>query len=469
METTTRHVPRTLSVFTLAMINLAAIGSVKNWPINAEYGFSSLFFLLLAAIVFFLPVSLVAAELATGWPKAGGIYAWVKEAFGHRTGFLAIWLLWFENVIWYPTILAFIAATLAYIFNPTLAESTGYNVAVILSVFWGMTLLNLLGMRTSSLISTVGVICGTFIPGLLIIFLGFTWFTEGNPLHIDLSWKGLVPNMSDPKQLIFFTGTLLSFAGMEMSAVHARDVQYPQKDYPRAIFLSALIIIVLSSFGILSIASVIPKEQISLTAGSMQAFNIFLAPYHLHYLVPVIAALIFIGAIGSMSTWIVGPCKGLLGAAQGGDLPPYLRQVNKKGMPVPLLILQGLIVTFLSLLFFLMPSINGAFWILIALVTQVYLIMYILMFMAAIRLRYTKPEVERGYKIPGDKLGMWCVAGLGILSSLLTFTIGFFPPEQLLIGNTTFYVGFLIVGIVIVCLAPAGILLFKKPSWDHPP
>jgi amino acid transporter len=118
LESTTRHVPRTLTVFMLAMINISSIGGVKNWPIIAEYGFSSFFFLILGALLFFVPVSLVAAELATGWPKLGGVYAWVKEAFGHRTGFLSIWFLWVENVIWYPTILSFIAATLAYVIDP---------------------------------------------------------------------------------------------------------------------------------------------------------------------------------------------------------------------------------------------------------------------------------------------------------------------------------------------------------------
>ena len=111
-----------ISIFTLVMINLAAIGSIRNWPTIAETGFSSIFFFLLAALVFFLPTALVSAELATGWPKIGGIFVWVREAFGKRLGFLAIWLLWVENVIWYPTILSFIAATVAYTFDPAWGE-----------------------------------------------------------------------------------------------------------------------------------------------------------------------------------------------------------------------------------------------------------------------------------------------------------------------------------------------------------
>lgn len=464
-----RHVPRTLSVFALAMINLAAIGGVKNWPLTAEFGFASLFFLLLGALVFFIPVSLVSAELATAWPKVGGIYAWVREAFGHRTGFLAIWLLWIENAIWYPTILSFIAATLAYIFDPTLAQNNGYNIAVILVAFWGMTVMNMFGMRISSIISTVGVIAGTFVPGALIIGLGYLWYISGHPLQIDMSWSTLFPDITDPRQIVFFTGVMFSFAGMEMSAVHARDVKNPQKDYPRAMLLSVVLILVLSALGVLSIAIIVPQKDIVLTAGSMQAFTKFLNFYDLAYLVPWIAALVFIGAIGSLSTWIIGPSKGLLAAAQGGDLPPVLRKVNKHGVPIPMLCAQGAIVTVLSLMFIFMPSVSSAFWLLTTLVAQVYLIMYVMMFVSAIRLRYTKANVKRAYRVPGGNFGMWVVAGIGILSAVLTFVIGFWPPDQIPTGNYHFYLSFLILGIIIVCSIPYILLLFKKPSWDHVP
>lgn len=126
---------KTISIFTLAMINVAAVSSVRNWPTIAEYGFSSLFFFLLAAILFFIPVSMVAAELATGWPKEGGVFVWVKEAFGHRTGFLAVWLLWAENLVYYPALISFIAGTVAYIFNPLLSNSTLYILSFVVLLF----------------------------------------------------------------------------------------------------------------------------------------------------------------------------------------------------------------------------------------------------------------------------------------------------------------------------------------------
>ncbi|NGX26668.1 MAG: Glutamate/gamma-aminobutyrate antiporter, partial [Chlamydiae bacterium] len=330
---------RVLSVFLLTMINVATIGSVKNWPVTAEYGLSSVFFFLLATLIFFIPTSLVSAELATGWPKTGGVYAWVKEAFGHRSGFLAAWLQWMQTIVWYPTALSFIAATIAYIFNPKLAQNNLYTFFTILIVFWATTLINFRGMRTSGWISSLGMILGTFLPGLVIILLGFIWYFSGQPTQIAFTWGNLIPDMNNIGQLVLFTGVLISLAGMEMSAVHARDVEHPKRDYPKAILFSALIILGLSIPGVLAIAIVVPQQEISLLAGSLQAIAIFFEKYHLGPFIPLMALLITLGTIGSVSTWTVGPTKGLLAAAQTGDLPPLFRKLNKNAMPVPLLIM----------------------------------------------------------------------------------------------------------------------------------
>ncbi|MBI2743735.1 MAG: amino acid permease [Chlamydiales bacterium] len=459
---------RPLSLFTLAMINVATIGSVKNWPITAEYGLASVFFLVVASLLFFIPTALVAAELATGWPEHGGIFLWVKEAFGHRVGFLAIWLQWIQNVVWYPTILAFISGTLAYAFNPALADNKVYTLVVVLAVFWAATIANLQGMRISGWISSAGTILGTFIPGGLIIVLGVLWLFLGKPLQISLTMDNLIPDMSSIKQIVFFSGIVLSLMGMEMPAVHAKEVQDPQKTFPKAILLSIVIILGLSIPGVLAIAFVVPQSEINLLAGSIQAFASFVKAFDMSWMIPIMAVLIGAGAIASLSTWLVGPSKGLLTAAQTGDLPPFFRKQNKHHMPSGLLIFQGIIVTVITFLFLFMPTLNAAFWFISAIVAQLYLVMYFLMFAAAIKLRYTKPDVKRAYTIPGKKFGIWAVCGIGFLTSVATMVIGFFPPDQIQVGNIYLYLSALAGGVVFFCLGPYIILLFKSPKWVHP-
>lgn len=456
---------RSVSVFVLAMINVAAILSIKNWPLTAEYGFSSLFFFLISVIIFFIPVSLVAAELATAWPEKGGIFAWVKKALGHRFGFLAIWLLWIENVIWYPTILSFIAGTIAFAFNPSLAGNTLYLFFTVFGTFWLTTLVNLRGMKISGLISSFGVIFGTIVPGVIIIALGLLWSLSGKPMQIQFSMKTLIPDLANPSQMAFLAGVLLSFAGMEMSAVHAKDVKNPRKNYPRAILLSAIIIVALSVLGTLAIAFVIPREKISLISGGMEAISYFLRAYNMGWSIPFLSLLIAVGALGSMSTWIVGPSKGLLAAAQEGDLPAILHKMNRHQMPVALLIFQGIIVSILSFVFLFMPDVSSSFWILLALTSQLYLLLYILLFLSAMVLRFKFPNAPRPYKVPGGKPGMFVVSGLGIIGCLYAIAVGFFPPEQLETGSLLFYESFLIVGIAVFCAIPFIIYFFKNPDW----
>lgn len=457
---------RTISLFFLTMINIAAILNIKNFPLSALYGLSSVFFFLLASIIFFIPVSLVSSELASGWPHRG-IYEWVKKAFGQRLGFLAIWLQWIENVIWYPTVLSFIAGSFAFIINPDLANDKLYFITVILVIFWLVTFVNFYGMETSSWISTLCVIAGTLIPSFFIVLLGFIWYAGGNPSQIPITASAFFPDLTSWNNLVIFSGILLSLAGMEMSAVHANEVQNPQKNYPKAIFLSTFLILVFYSLGSLAVAIVVPEESINLASGSMAAFSFFLKSYNLDWAIPIVACLMAVGAFGTMSTWVVGPPKGLLASAVDGNLPKLFQKTNKRGMPVALLLLQAIFVSLLSLAFLLMPNVSASYWILANLSVELYLVMYMLLFLTGIVLRYKAPNVKRAYKIPG-KYGMWIIAMLGFLSSVAIFVISLLPPTQIDTGSLLSYEFFLLGGIAIFLLFPFVIYHFEHKSQKKP-
>lgn len=443
-----------IGMWSLLMINLAALGGIRNWAPMAETGLSSVFFLVLAVLAFFLPISLVSAELATSWPQSGGIYGWVKEAFGHRLGFLSIWLLWVENLIWYPTVLSFIVSTITYAFAPDLIHNKTYMVSLILLFFWGTTLVNLKGLRASSWLSFMGAVCGTFVPSILLILFGIFWFVKGGPIHISFSKEALVPELSSFSQLALLGSFIVSLLGIEMSAVHVADVKSPQKNYPKAIFLSALVVILFSLLGVLSIAIVVPHGKILLSAGCLQAFDFFLEAYGCRGLLPWIGIMIGLGALGSVSTWILGPSKGLIAAAREEDLPRFLRKVNGAGMPNSILFVQALLVSVFALLFFVLPSLNSAYWILLVLTTQLYLIIYLLLFASAIRLRYSQPEVSRPFRVLGGNVGIWAIGGVGFVSSLFALLVCFFPTSQIQPGNEIFYISFLMGAILLVSLLP---------------
>ncbi|MBI2743223.1 MAG: amino acid permease [Chlamydiales bacterium] len=447
------------------MLNVSIMASLRNLPLVAEYGLSIIFFFAVVALFFLVPCALVSAELATGWPKSGGIYIWIREALGDRWGFFGIWMQWVHNVAWYPVILSFVAATFAYIVSPSLAHNKVYVLSVILGCFWGMTLLNYLGIRTSSLFSTLGVILGTIAPGIFIIGLGLTWLMGDQPAQIKFNAESLIPDLSSLGNLVFLAGLFLAFAGLEVTAAFAGEVEKPQKNYPRAILLSAIITFALFLLGSLAIATVIPKEQISLVAGLMDAFKVFFESYKLGWILPGIGALLILGAIAEVNSWIVGPVKGLHATSIHGNLPPFFQNQNSHGTPTHLLLFQAIIVSITSCAFLFMPSLSSSYWLLSALSAQSYLVMYVLMFIAAIRLRYSKPHVPRVYEIPWKTKGMWFFASIGILASLFAIFLAFVPPSQLDVGSLFFYEGFLIVGLLVMIAIPLIIYQFRKPHW----
>ena len=459
---------KALSVFTLAMMNLAVICTLRGLPMMAEDGFSLVFYYLVTVLIFVIPVSLISAELASSWPPhgPGGVYIWVRQAFGERWGFLAIWLQWIQNVIWFPTALSFIAGTVAYVFAPQLASNKIYMVVVILVVYWGGTLANFRGTKTSGAISSICVIGGVFIPGALVIVLGIIWLLGGNLSQISFSAHTFLPDLSNINNIVFLAGAFLIFAGIEVSAVHTNTVRDPKRDFPRAIFLSSGIAVAILTLGSLAIAIVVPQKEISLVAGIMQAFHLMLVHYQMEWMVPVIALLISLGSMGEITTWIAGPSKGLHTTAKNGNLPPFLQHMNKHGVATHILFVQGCIVSVLSLVFLLMPNVSSSYWILSALCVILYLIMYILFYASALRLRYKEPKAPRPYRIPMGNLGMWMVCIIGIAGALFALIVGFFPPSQLETGSTLFYELFLIIGVVSISLIPLLIYQLKKPEWQ---
>jgi putative glutamate/gamma-aminobutyrate antiporter len=455
---------KALTGWMIALINVCAICNIKNFPVLAEYGPSIVLFLFLSALFFFIPVALVSAELASGWPERG-VYTWVKAALGPRLGFLAIWLEWIENVIWYPTVLSFIATTFAYIINPSLSNNKLYVMGAILVTFWSATWVNFLGMRVSGWISSLAALFGTIIPIVLIIVMGIAWIVAGHPVQITFSWQALLPDLASINQLVLLSGVLLGLAGMEMSAVHAKEARDPQRDYPRGILLSAILILLFSALGALAIAVVIPVHEIQLASGGMEAFSYLFKAFNMGWAVPVIAAITTFGALGMMSTWIVGPSRGLFATAEHGDLPPIFHKANAHGMPTNILITQAIIVTVLSLVFLFMPSVNSSYWALVALSSLLYMLMYILMMIAGIVLRHRHPNVHRSYKIPGGKAGIWLVATMGIIGAAFGVVISFFPPSQIDTGSLVILELFLGGATLLFCAAPFLIFAARKPHW----
>lgn len=439
-----------MTVYSLAMLTIGSVAfdCVRNLPASAMFQGSPIFFYLLAGIMFLIPTALVSAELASAWPSRGSIYTWVKQAFGEKWALLAIWYQWIGNVFWYPTVLSFIAGSIAHITMPELINAPAFMVSIILLVFWSITALNLLGLRISAWFGTFCTIVGLIIPLIIIIGLGITWLLMGNPSQISFDTLGQLPRWDDPSAFVAVTAIVLSCCGMEITSAHAPEVEAPQRDYPRALLIAATAIMLSMILGYLAIAIVVPKEKISLVAGLVQAFEVFFNQFHLQWLLPVFGVSIILGALGGLSNWIIGPSKGFLFALQDLQIAPFFHQENAHRVPVVLLIVQGIVCTILSLVFFLMPTTNISYWVLTVLASQLYLVMYAILFVAVFYLRIKHPHVHRAFKIPGGKIGLGIVCFLGLTSSILTILIGFYPPQDMNVGSSLGYSLAMVIGFV---------------------
>ena len=446
--------PTYITWLTLAFMTTASVASLRSAPTMAVYGLTCVFLYIVPA--------LVAAELASGWN--GGVFRWVSEGLSAKWGLLAVWCQFAMTIFYYPTLLGFVASTLAYIFNPDLADNGVYTGIVIVTVFWlGVFLSARGGTGGIAKLASSGLLIGTLIPGALLVILGVIYLMQGNSSAAPMNADHLIPQWTGIASLVLIVNNFLSYSGMEMNAVHVSSLRNPGGEFPKAMFFAMGLVLLIFILPALAISWVIPAEELSLTAGVMQAFDAFFAYFNLQVLVPIVAIALVCASAGGMLTWLAGPSKGLLLIARReGYLPPFFQRQNENEVAVNILVVQGAVTTVIALLYALVPSVSSAYWILSVMTTQVYLIVYLLMFIAARNLRKRQPDVKRGYTAP--MLTFLCV--VGFLASAAAILIGFVPPSQFENGSSGAYVGLILAGTVLLGLLPPWLFLrLRKPSW----
>lgn len=457
-----------MGLMAFSLVTLASLMSIRNFPTMALVKWQLVTFTILAVILYLIPAILTSSELGTGWPQTGGVYVWVKEAFGQRWGFTAVWMQWFQMTIGFVSVLSFVAATFAYAIDPALSNSKIYIFFIIAFVWWLFTFINFRGLKTYTKISSVFVVVGTFIPCALLIIGAFWAITHGH--HIPLftmhpTAADFMPNLASIDNLSLLVVFVFLFVGVEMTSAHAADIKKEGRNYPLGLLIAGIVLVVLSIVGAIAVGVLVPTGGLNLLAGIMQGFE---AIFGAGVITSIIALLITIGSIGEASSWILGPVRGLLVTAKDGNLPTFLQKTNSKGMPTNMMIVQAIIVTFWAAVFVLLPGgVNSSFWILLSLTTLVYIVMYFFMYAALIKLRYSDPDRERPFKIPGGKLGVWIVGGWGFIAMILLFIVALFPPSQIAGSGLTTpeYVAILLIGTVIVTIIPIIIYKLRKPEW----
>lgn len=464
---------KSLTLFGFFAMTASMVMAVYEYPTFATSKLHLVFYLLLGGFLWFIPVALCAAEMATvdGWEK-GGVFTWTGKNLGKKYGFANLFFEFFEITVGFVTMIYFILGALSYVFDwPALNSNPMIKFIGVLVIFWILALSQFGGTKYTAKIAKIGFIVGILLPAAILIILALIYIIQGNPIYIS-SKDTFVPDFTKVNTLVVFVSFILSYMGVEASATHANEMDNPKKEYPLAMLLLVIVAIVVSTLGGLAIAAVIPQNQINLSAGVVQTFAFLLGHFTANntILVKIIALLLAFGVIAEVSSWVVGPTRGMIIAAEEGAIPKSWAKTNEHDVPVYLVIAQGIIVSIWdAVLTFGAGGSNLSFLAAMSLTVVIYLSGYILFFVGYIK-AILGEGLNGAYQMPGGKPVKIIVAIIGLATSIFAFFISFVPPTSIA-GNAVQsheYMWMLIISYVISLILPFAIYdLCQKYMHSH--
>lgn len=459
-----------LTLFGLIGITMAFFGTVRSVPTLAITGWTQIFYMLVAAILFALPIALMSAELSTGFPEEGGPQVWVKKALGEKWGFVTSWLLWVQMFFGMVMVASTVGILFGYVINvPELSSNNYFIFAVILISYWGVTLLNL-KFDMVKIAGNWGAIIGVYIPFVILVGMGVTYmFKNGiqpNSYLGNFQASDLLPDLSNLGSLAYLSGIIFIFAGVEISSVHANNIENPKRNYPIAVIASVILLVIFNLIAGLTVSNAVPEGQLQL-ANITQPYMIFCENLGIPTIfVNIISAMILIGVLVQLSAWILGPSKSMIKVADDGNLPPFFQKRTSKGIPITFVMIQAIVISLVSLLYLVVPDVNSAFLIITITTTILYCIVYALIAISAIRLRYKMPNIERPFRLGNKGNGlMWFVSLLALASVCITLVVSLIPPSILAPSQTTGYIIYQVGATVVMVGIALVIYKLKKPSW----
>ena len=364
---------------------------------------------------------------------------------------MAIWLQWVENVVWFPSIVAFIAAAFAHIFHLSINQI--YLAISVPIIFWISTWINLKGIELTAKLSTYCTILGLLFPLTCLIIFAFL-LPNHTGTHYNQHVFDHLMDFHPLKSLDYSAiGVMcLSLAGLEITAVHVTNVEKPQKIYTAAILISMFVILCSLTLGSFSILALIPINDIDFVDSILNIFRACLEEIGISYLEPIFAFAILLGSFGGLINWIIAPVRGLMASAKDGFIPKYLQAENESNMPNVMLYAQAILVTILSMLFLIFDSANKSYWVLTIIPAGLYLLMYILLFSAYIKLLYDKVIYQFRSILLNQMISL--VIATGLLFSIFAVYAVLLPPE-LIFKQQLFSYSVMILLSIILFISPA--------------
>jgi amino acid transporter len=400
---------RELRLWHLVLFNVSAVAGIRWLAAAAQVGPGSLTLWLLAALTFFLPSALVIASLSAQFPEEGGFYVWTKRAFGDWHGFLAAWVYFVSNILYFPTLLLSGVAMASFMFGESgvkYSENALYAVPTTLAVLWLAILTNLLGLRIGKWPSVLGG-GAAYLVALLLCILGLlAAMRYGSATH----FTHLVPDVSW-SNLNFWSQIAFAMVGLELAPILGGEIQNAAKIIPRAAWISGLLCAAFYMAGTAAMLALLPPSGINPMTGLAQAGDVAGARFGATWLSPCFALLISVGVLGQLSSFIAGNSR--LPFAMGLDhyLPAAFAKVHPRwGTPYVSILLQGIFSTVFLVLAELGENLRAAYQIMVDMTVIVTLIPFLYIFTS------------------GMKFGQRWAGATGAIVSAIAMVLSAIPP-----------------------------------------
>ena len=424
---------RSLGTLDLVLMSVAAIISFRWLSIAAQIGPSSLTLWVLGMLTFFVPSALTVLELSSRLPGEGGIYIWCRAAFGDLHAFVVGWCYWVGNLVFFPSLLLFIAGVLLYVRGGSslaLADSPLYNAAVCLGALWFATLLNVMGLDRAKWLQNVGGIA-TWLAGAIIFGGGaLAWHELGSAT--SFSHAALLPDFTSLPTLASFAAMALAYVGLELGPILGGEIRNPRATIARAVLIACLVVPVLYVAGTAALLVALPAAEINLISGIPQALTAVGARLGMPAFGALTAALVALSQVGTLGAWVAGTAR--LPFLFGLDryLPRRVGALHPRfGSPYMALLVQGAITTLILLAALSGSAIHEAFLVLIDMSIILGFLPLIYMFAALPLLRRRAGGIPAaGSPLPRGAWACWLAAASGIAVTLLGAVAAMIPPTH---------------------------------------
>ncbi len=449
--------------FDMILFSVTAIMLLSQVPLTAKEGPSVLFWTVVILFLFFVPYGLMTAELGSTYPDTGGIYAWVKRAFGGFWGTQVSWWYWINVGIWLPSVYLMFARLLGQTFDLTFGFWA--TVAIAVGLIWLNFLINVITLDTSKWVTNIAAM----ITVVIMFTVGIAGIVHAIRYGSATQWTSaeMLPSWST---VVILGVIVYNYLGFELMSSASEEMRDPKRDVPRSILTSGAIIGGFYLFATIGMLLMLPVDGFNRVNGMFKALETGIGGSGI---ADGVVFLLALGALycffAALVPWTIGANRSAAEAARRGDLPPILGRTSERfRTPVAAAVVTAVVGTVFTVGWGWIVALGSGtaetlFWNLFAFSTVVFLLSYLVMAASFLKLRYSDPDVERPYRVPGGVVGAWATALL-VLAFIAAAVVFFVWTPGAAIDAQ--FVTQMALGLAVVAVVGVGFAL-RAPQWRH--